>query len=209
MADVPVGTIVAFAGGKNKIPKNWMECNGKSLDWDDYKDLAKAIGTTWGGRANIEIKLPDLRGYFLRGVGSNRTHDPDIDERTAVGSGDKKDVGSIQTDSVGKHIHEVNDPKHNHGITDPGHNHGITDPGHRHSFTFFNNDGGRGNPGGTFPRDAGSSGTDSSVTNITVNGNTTRITVNSSETNISIKENAGKESRPKNAYVYYIIKVKD
>ena len=54
---VPTGAIMAF--GMNSVPTGWLECNGQSTT--GYTALAALVG------ANV----PDLRGYFVRGSGTN------------------------------------------------------------------------------------------------------------------------------------------
>jgi len=54
---VPTGAIMAF--GMNSVPTGWLECNGQSTT--GYTALAALVG------ANV----PDLRGYFVRGFGTN------------------------------------------------------------------------------------------------------------------------------------------
>jgi Phage Tail Collar Domain len=79
---VPIGSIIAFAGYINPsdplLPislfennMGWLLCNGRELDRTDpdFVDLFNAIGVSWGGGPSPNIfRIPDLRGYFLRGV---------------------------------------------------------------------------------------------------------------------------------------------
>ena len=96
----PIGSIIAYAGlmmGPNRLqPKTidtsvwetnhpgWMHCDGRQLQRNSYLDLDLAIGTAWGGDATF-LHLPDLRGYFLRGVEPARDQqvDQDRDMRTS------------------------------------------------------------------------------------------------------------------------------
>jgi hypothetical protein len=64
----PVGGIVAFAGPVASIPGNWMVCDGRALKKGDAKELFDAIGTSWGGDGAPYFFIPDLVGLFLRGV---------------------------------------------------------------------------------------------------------------------------------------------
>lgn len=69
-AAVPIGTIVAFGGTADKIPEGWLLCDGSEKSNVEYSELYSAIGTSWGnvsGNATT-FNLPDLRGIFLRGV---------------------------------------------------------------------------------------------------------------------------------------------
>jgi len=73
---VPPGTIVAF-GGANP-PAGWLLCDGTPVNSGRYAALFAAIGTNWGsGTAPVgtnDFSLPDLRGLFLRGVNGARTN---------------------------------------------------------------------------------------------------------------------------------------
>jgi hypothetical protein len=70
------------------------------------------------------------------------------------------------------------------------HNHTLTDPGHTHS-TLFNNNSGA-NSGQQVTNSAGIAGT--------------QIQTGSKTTGISIADAGGNETRPTNAYLYFIIK---
>ena len=110
---VPFGTILAFAGDVNAIPKGWLLCNGSPVDRIGVlSKLFDAIGTAWGGSGANLFFLPDLRGLFLRGVSLGTGIDPDAKERTSpkigeANPGNQKDnVGSLQPDSFRHHSHK-------------------------------------------------------------------------------------------------------
>ena len=103
---VPVGTIMAWAGEKGSVPANWMICDGKALKINQYKNLYDAIGRSWGKPGNKKFSLPDLRGRFMRGVDDGAGLDPDTDDRDASNKGgNNKGVGSVQDDAVQEHAH--------------------------------------------------------------------------------------------------------
>ncbi|MDB5005397.1 MAG: Tail Collar domain protein [Mucilaginibacter sp.] len=166
--DCPIGAIVAFAGPKDKIPTNWIYCNGALLDrtLPQYAALFNAIGDTWGGDGANKFALPGLQGLFLRGV----SDDSGIDLEAGVRDKSRPDlnssgnggnaVGSKQPDQVASHNHAVN----------PAHN-------------FMDNSIGPNSVDG--------------------GGN-----VNYGPMQITTANYGGSETRPKNAYVYYIIKFK-
>jgi hypothetical protein len=63
----------------------WMHCDGRPLLRGNYRDLLNAIGDAWGGIGDPTFfNLPDLQGYFLRGVEPARDKlvDPDREART-------------------------------------------------------------------------------------------------------------------------------
>jgi microcystin-dependent protein len=57
-----------------------MVCDGKRLSKTEYQDLYQAITNSWG-ETGSDFLLPDLRGQFLRGVDSSGTVDPDAAKR--------------------------------------------------------------------------------------------------------------------------------
>ena len=68
--DSPIGVISAFAG--SVAPANWLLCQGQEISRTDYADLFAVIGTSFGtGDGSTTFNLPDLRGEFLRGAGTN------------------------------------------------------------------------------------------------------------------------------------------
>lgn len=85
---VPVGTVLAWTGeippwpkdpeGKDRDPKvgdwhfYWRECDGREIPLEKHKDLNAVIGSTYGKAENGNVKLPDYRGLFLRGLLGNR-----------------------------------------------------------------------------------------------------------------------------------------
>lgn len=109
--DVPVGTIISYAGDaavlagsvEDEVIPGWLHCNGWTCSLVTYPDLYTTLGSAWGGAG----KLPDLRGAFLRGVDINRGLDPDYASRTGGGTSVK--VGSSQADEFEAHTHTFTD----------------------------------------------------------------------------------------------------
>ena len=66
-----VGFIKPYAG--SSVPTGYLLCNGAAISRAQYPELFAAIGTTWGaGDGSSTFNVPDLRGYFLRGVGGGQ-----------------------------------------------------------------------------------------------------------------------------------------
>jgi microcystin-dependent protein len=64
----PAGAVMAFA--MNSAPTGWLAADGTAVSRSTYASLFSAIGTTYGvGDGSTTFALPDLRGYFVRGVG--------------------------------------------------------------------------------------------------------------------------------------------
>ena len=69
-ADAPIGSILAFGG--SGFPTGWHLCDGTAVSRTTYKDLFNVIGTNFGvGDGSTTFNLPELRGEFLRGAGTN------------------------------------------------------------------------------------------------------------------------------------------
>lgn len=68
-AGVPAGAVMAFA--MNSAPSGWLSADGSAVSRTTYATLFTAIGTTHGtGDGSATFNLPDLRGIFVRGSGS-------------------------------------------------------------------------------------------------------------------------------------------
>jgi hypothetical protein len=64
--NVPVGTIIAFAG--ETPPDGFLACVGAFVSRTSYADLFAVVGTLYGtGDGTTTFQLPDLRGRFLQG----------------------------------------------------------------------------------------------------------------------------------------------
>jgi microcystin-dependent protein len=66
---LPAGAVQAFA--MNNAPAGWLAADGTAVSRSTYAALFAAIGTTYGaGDGSTTFALPDLRGIFVRGSGS-------------------------------------------------------------------------------------------------------------------------------------------
>lgn len=102
---LPAGCIMPFAG--TSAPTSWVACDGSAISRSTYATLFAAIGTTWGsGDGSTTFNVPDLRGMFLRGTGTNATGS----SSGAAGPS----VGSYVADTFQGHYHSVSDPGHSH-----------------------------------------------------------------------------------------------
>lgn len=129
---VPVGAIVPFAGALG-TPKpdsaspptsvtddkpyltdpieawGWMLCDGRGLPCSQYPEMFLVLGYRYGGSGDT-FKIPDYRGYFLRGCDAGSGNDPDQDKRTTPGTGSREEVGSVQQDALQCHRHSYTEP---------------------------------------------------------------------------------------------------
>lgn len=180
---VPPGSIMPFAGPKSNIPEGWLYCDGKSYaSTGMFGSLYKAIGYAWGSDGG-NFRVPDLRGYFLRGASDGTTIDPDRAARTAKYSGGNTgdNVGTYQADIFGLHNHT--------GYTS-------TNGEHTHNWTypFSSSEGGDGSV---------------SILGDDQNAGRWNFTVSYSGAHnhsLIINSTGGNETRPENATVIFIIK---
>ena len=66
---LPAGAVMPFA--MNSAPAGWLAADGTAVSRSTYAALFSALGTTYGaGDGSTTFALPDLRGIFVRGSGS-------------------------------------------------------------------------------------------------------------------------------------------
>lgn len=71
----PVGEVISYMG--NHAPEGYLICDGTVYNIADYQDLADQIKKEFGsynyfgGNGTTTFAVPDLRGEFLRGSGTN------------------------------------------------------------------------------------------------------------------------------------------
>lgn len=92
---VPIATIVSWGGWwAGNLQTGWLYCNGQEVSQKQYPDLYAILKETYGRPVtSSNFKLPDLRGYFLRGYDDARGIDP--------GRG----AASFQEDTFRSHTH--------------------------------------------------------------------------------------------------------
>ena len=93
-----VGMIAPFAMATP--PTGWLACDGSAVSKTTYSELFTALGANaWGTDTTDNFYLPDLRGAFLRGTGSNGTVDMANGNDFAGPS-----VGSFEKDQFQGHL---------------------------------------------------------------------------------------------------------
>lgn len=66
---IPAGAVMPFA--MNSAPSGWLAADGTAVSRTTYASLFAAISTTHGaGNGSTTFNLPDLRGIFVRGSGT-------------------------------------------------------------------------------------------------------------------------------------------
>lgn len=96
----PVGVVEDWAGVLDKIPSNYILCDGRALYKAQYPDLYAAIGDTYGVIGTTQFKLPDLAGRTTVGYA---TTTGDYDTIGATGGAENVELT------------EANLPSHTHG----------------------------------------------------------------------------------------------
>jgi microcystin-dependent protein len=94
------GTIIAFGG--TTAPAGYLPCDGSYVSQAQYADLYAVLGTTWGVAPGANFRLPDLRGMFLRGTGTNNSQNTS-NNTPATGPA----VGTKVVDTYRKHNHSL------------------------------------------------------------------------------------------------------
>lgn len=92
----PIGEILLWAS--TVMPSGYLPCDGRELSVDEYLDLYRLLGTTYGGVIARTFRLPDTRGLFVRGLNpSDSGRDPG------------RHLGiDIQEDALQEHHHSFN-----------------------------------------------------------------------------------------------------
>jgi microcystin-dependent protein len=111
-SSVPTGVVLPFAGAT--APTGFLFCDGSSQLRSTYAALFAVIGTTYGSVDGTHFNLPDTRGIFIRGVGSQT-----FGAKTYTGT-----LAAKQNDNMISHTH--------------------TDAGHLHATGFNQSSGGGG-----------------------------------------------------------------
>jgi microcystin-dependent protein len=100
---VPTGAVMPFA--MNSAPSGWLAADGLEYSKTGiYSALFAAIGSTYGetngsgGAGASHFRVPDLRGIFVRGIGS----------QTINGVSYSGTIGNKQADAFQGHKHDVN-----------------------------------------------------------------------------------------------------
>jgi microcystin-dependent protein len=104
----PPGTISAYFGATP--PAGWLQADGTMIDSQSMPQysalviLLRSLGVAYQGAAATQAKLPDLRGMFLRGAGTNAV------QTSATGTGFAGNiVGTYQQEQMQGHRHNTAD----------------------------------------------------------------------------------------------------
>ncbi len=96
---LPAGMILPF--GNTTAPTGYLACDGAAVSRTTYSGLFAAIAEVWGvGNGSTTFNVPDFRGAFVRGTGSNGTANMANGNDFAGPS-----VGSTENDQMQGHYH--------------------------------------------------------------------------------------------------------
>lgn len=105
-----VGSIQSFGRTSTNVPQGYLYCDGSAISRSQYYELFTAIGTIFGiGDGSTTFNLPDLRGIFVRGAGSQT-----FGSVTYSGT-----LGTKQNDKMQGHRHGTGYADSNAGTTGP------------------------------------------------------------------------------------------
>ncbi len=101
---VPTGMIMWYTD--IQAPDGWKICDGsrvyeEGVTLDLYRHLKKVNDKPWS--EGDVVRVPDLRGRFIRGNNLGTERDPA-----------KPEFGESQNDQLQEHDHEIKDPGHDH-----------------------------------------------------------------------------------------------
>lgn len=121
----PIGTIISVMG--NTAPKNYLACNGQVVNILTYPELAnyfeEQFGSKnkFGGDGVTTFAMPDLRGEFLRGTGTNshNTQGNGASVGTHQDSTELPNIGVSRSSSGGLGIYALDIPTTNNESDGP------------------------------------------------------------------------------------------
>lgn len=177
----PTGSIMPYVG--TTAPAGWLLCDGGSIPTGVYYDQLRII--LGGAAGDGTTKVPDLRGMFLRGAGTNTV----ANYTGFVGPS----LGARQLDGVKDHVHPFTSSS------------ATTSAGGEHAHNFAGNAGGSSTlaNGVSYDRTLGN-GDEVSYPTSTAAAHTHTVTVSGTTNN---NTNGITENRPANYGVNYIIKI--
>lgn len=178
----PTGSIMPYVGAT--APAGWLLCDGSAIpQGNEYTALKTILGSNGTPATNV----PDLRGMFMRGTGTNATAGytsntgPSVKafQGESVGTHNHTQQGTFTSNTVGDHAHEI------YGYSGGTTSSTVSRVALRTTVE---------NPsGGNDDAPYGTTGAGSHSHTVTVSGTTTN--------------NSGTETRPVNYGVNYIIKI--
>jgi len=103
-----IGTVIAYWGMNDPKPsesegETWLLCDGREVKRKEYPELHALVGEIFGAGDNITtFNLPDLRGRFIRGLDWGPNPDPKHSGEGPVSSGRDPDLKDRTSMGTGK-----------------------------------------------------------------------------------------------------------
>ena len=100
----PIGTVISYMG--TRAPSDFLICDGTVYNIADYTELADffeaQFGSSnfFGGDGNTTFAVPDLRGEFLRGTGTNSHANQGSGANVGVHQDGTRHTNAWSTDSI-------------------------------------------------------------------------------------------------------------
>lgn len=104
----PTGAVMAFAYALAE--NGWLLCDGRTVSRTAYARLFAAIGVVYGvGDGSTTFGLPDLRGYFIRGCGTNSdgTASAALGAKQGMATAAPTTALTGTTNTTGSHFHYI------------------------------------------------------------------------------------------------------
>ena len=102
VSDVPVGSVMAWAGPVGDIPDGFVLCDGRALNGQfggQYEDLYNAIGNQYGGSGATDFRVPNLSARFIVGYSEGTT------DYGNLGNRDGEEFHTLTIDEMPAHDH--------------------------------------------------------------------------------------------------------
>jgi len=174
----------------------YLYCNGQVVSRTTYANLYAKIGTTYdtGGEGGGNFRLPDYRGYFLRGLDAAGANVATESGRALAAAAQAEETASNSMTATGSGT----------AASTGAHTHGVTDPGHTHTESIVQSGGNTldGLDVASLNHQIVGASTSSAVTNVTIDSDGSHS--HSVSTTVSFVD--GDETRPVNMAVHYGIK---
>lgn len=97
-ADLPIGTIIPFAGAI--ASRDFLLCDGRAVSRNQFSELFAIIGTSFGSGDGVNtFNVPDLRETVPVGIGENGT--------ATIEEHDVYTLGEFKDDQLQEHTHTI------------------------------------------------------------------------------------------------------
>lgn len=123
-AQMPVGSVMMYAGQNSPDGGIWVICNGPQFSRTTHAALFAVIGYTHGGSGDV-FYGPDMRGMFVRGVGTSNhimnERGTDTKGKPKLGNGvdGGRYAGAVQMQQITEHQHATGWGEHYSGNEAP------------------------------------------------------------------------------------------